>query len=204
MEAQVFVLNHSYRPSPLTSSPSPHIFPVASLHSLLLSILALGLALMNHAMYFCFWLELHITRILISSPKFPGVTLGKASPVPLFHLAHCTQRRETQTRNKQVLTSGRAWAKLGLSHVESLTWSGFLLPPWQVWFCKRFLPGIILNHLGTWETSYFCRLYHFNRPYMKHRCTATPLRNLSHNEIKPLIEGHWTKLLRSSHMNKSV
>lgn len=79
-DAQVFILNHSYKSSPLTSSPSPHNFPsYQSQHSIIpLSILALNLALKNHALCFCFWLVLCVIMILVlalSCRRPPWVTV---------------------------------------------------------------------------------------------------------------------------------
>lgn len=55
---------------------------------------------------------LHLTWTLCNNdsgsfPELPGTTLGKAPPGSTLPSALCTWRKESQTRRKQVLVSGR-------------------------------------------------------------------------------------------------
>lgn len=152
-DAQVFILNHSYKSSPLTSQFSQ--LPVSALNyspfhpcfepglkEPCLVFLLLTCALCNNDSG--------------SFPKLPGATLGKGPRVQLFHPAHLTWRRETQTKSKSFLCQGcHKWGELGLADVESF--SLFLFSATSstgLRFCNVLFLDIILNTFSIWETSY--------------------------------------------------
>lgn len=138
-----------------------------------------------------------------SSPKCLGLPWVRLPHVQLFHAAHCTHQRETQTGREQVLMSGSA------PRLVRRAWA---------FRCARFFPGLLFTYSFNRPEILSCRIsrhnfnyfwylgnqlflwpHHLISSYVECRHSATQSGNLSHDEIEPLIHGHraWRLALNS-------